>query len=678
MGTRSKRRALLGWVCGVLAAALVAAQPARISPRNANYTIEVRLDRETKTLVGRQVVTWRNIQAAPTDELWFHLYWNGWRNNRSTWLLEDRHRGRSDREEEIGIEDWGWIEVDSAVVLGEGGQGPTDLMGSAWYLAPDDANEQDRTVWVVALPNPVLPGEEVQVELEWRAKVPRTFARTGFRGDFFFLAHWFPKLGVFEDSGWNCHQYHASTEYFSDYGNYDVTMTVPAGFVLGATGRQIARTENADRTLTYRYRQEDVHAFTWTTSPDFLEVLDRFEPGGLPAVDIRLLIQPEHRGQANRHIYATKAALSSYGTWFGPYPYGHVTVVDPPWGSGAGGMEYPTLFTAGTRLFNPFGGGSPEGVTIHEAGHQFWYALVGNNEFEDAWLDEGLNTFSTNRTMAHTYGERRYVHRFFAPPSTEIRGFLPLLLEGFSYGGSPYGNRVGRYRQYADIDRQDKPSYLYHPAGGSALSYSKTALWLGTLERMLGWERLQPAMSRFFDDWQFAHPRPQDFFDALADSTGEDLEWFAEQVFRSSERFDYAVESVSSVELEFDGFVDGGAEGPVYRHESESASDLYRTEVVVRRHGGGVFPVDILLVFEDGEELRVPWDGQDRWRLVVAERPAKLMVAIVDPDETLLLDLDRTNNSFLLESDAGLPAVKWASRWLIWFEDFLTMLSFFG
>lgn len=636
----------------------------------------MQLDRETRMLVGTQKVRWRNIQAVATDELWFHLYWNGWRNNRSTWFLEDGLRGRSDLGDRIDDGDWAWIEVDSASLID--GRTSVDLMHTARFVAPDDGNSDDRTVWVVDLPAPVEPGEEVEVELAWRAKIPRTFARTGFRGDFFFLAHWFPKLGVFEPQGWNCYQYHASTEYFSDYGTYDVEMTVPAGFVVGATGRRVGETDNGDGTVTHRHRQEDVHAFTWTTSPDFIEVLDRFEVPELPPVDIRLLIQPEHRRQAARHLHATKAALLSFGTWFGPYPYGHVTVVDPAWGSGAGGMEYPTLFTAGTRLFNPFGGGSPEGVTIHEAGHQFWYGLVGNNEFEDAWLDEGLNTYSTNRTMFHTYGPRTFVHRFFSPPGVDRSGFLPLLLTGFTHGGSPYGNRVGRYRKYADIDRQDTPSYLYHPGGGSALSYSKTALWLATLERFLGWDKLQPAMSGFFHEWRFRHPAPEDFFAALEQGTGEELDWFVDQVFRSSERFDYAIDSVKSVEFVVEGYVEGGEKGPVLVQGSDGDETLYRTEVVVRRHGSGIFPVDILLVFEDGEELRVPWHGQDRWRLVVAERAAKLEYAQVDPESVLLLDLDRTNNSRLLEGEGGRPAIKWASRWLVWMQDFLSMLSFFG
>ncbi|MEJ2086178.1 MAG: M1 family metallopeptidase [Acidobacteriota bacterium] len=452
------------------------------SPRNANYTIQVRLDAEAKTLAGRQIVEWRNIQDRSTDELWLHLYWNAWRNNRSTWMLEDRIRERSDLGGVISETDWGWIEIEKILLCSEDGE-EVDLGPSLRFAAPDDGNREDRTVAVVDLPEPVLPGASIKIEIFWRAKIPRTFARTGFRGDFFFIAHWFPKLGVFEGSGWNCHQYHASTEYFSDYGVYDVSITAPREFVIGATGTEVETVDAGDDTATHRFVQEDVHAFTWTASPDFIVLSDRFESAHLPGVDLTLLIQPEHLAQSERHFRATKVALDRYGRWYGPYPYPHLTIVDPAWGSGAGGMEYPTLFTAGTRIFNPFGGGSPESVTIHEAGHQFWYALVGNNEFEHAWLDEGINTFSTSRALVDEYGPRSYVHRFFAPIGTKAGGFLPLILEGFSYGRSIYGNRLGRYRSLATIDRQDTASFRYYPAAAGSLSYSKTALWLGTLER---------------------------------------------------------------------------------------------------------------------------------------------------------------------------------------------------
>ncbi len=656
------------------------------SARNANYSIAVQLNPEDKTLTGRQILEWRNIQDQSTDELWFHLYWNAWRNNLSTWMREDRIRERSDRKGEIAEADWGWIEIETMTLLPRGGEPGQDLTSTLRFEAPDDGNDDDRTVVVALLTEPVTPGSTIEVEIVWKAKIPRTFARTGYRGDFYFIAHWFPKLGVFEGSSWNCHQYHASTEYFSDYGVYDVSITVPEAYVVGATGPLVESERNSPGTVTYRHVQEDVHAFTWTTSPDYVVLTDRFESVDLPSVDLRLLIQPEHLSQAARHFHATKVALDRYGRWYGPYPYQQLTVVDPAWGSGAGGMEYPTLFTAGTRLFNPFGGGSPEGVTIHEAGHQFWYGMVGNNEFEDAWLDEGLNTFSTARAFHDEYGDRLSVYRFFSPPQTEIRGFFPFRLKGFDYGRSIHGGRVDSYRSNATIDRQDTPSFRYYPAASGSLSYSKTALWLGTLERFLGWNRLQPAMSEFFRQNVFAHPEPDDFFRTLSESTDTDLDWFFDQVFRSSERFDYGIKSAVSYELKPDGMFKRG-DGLVYGSpresrkssmDSEEQARVFRTEVVVRRYGSGIFPVDVLLVFEDGESIRYPWKGQERWRLIVEDRPAKLEYAAVDPDEVLLLDLRRINNSRTLKSRATQPALKWASRWMIWFQDLISTMAFYG
>jgi Aminopeptidase N len=128
-----------------------------------------------------------------------------------------------------------------------------------------------------------------------------------------------------------------------------VSLTVPAGWPVGATGVQRELRDNADGTATHRYYQEDVHDFAWTTSPDYVVRTARFEHPRLPPVEMRLLLQPEHSAQANRHFDATRTTLKYYGEWFGPYPYGHITIVDPAFQSGAGGMEYPTLFTAGTR-----------------------------------------------------------------------------------------------------------------------------------------------------------------------------------------------------------------------------------------------------------------------------------------------------------------------------------------
>ncbi len=662
-----------------------------LSPRNANYEIEVRFDPETKILEARQVLEWRNLQSTATDQLWFHLYWNGWRNTRSTWMLTGRLRNRRDALRKPKESDWSWAEVDRIRVLPSPAAGDTaqtatagwsasDITATMRYESPDDGNPDDRTVMVVDLPRAVEPGETVRVELEWRAKIPRTFARTGFRGDFYFIAHWFPILGVYEPEGWNCHQFHANTEFFSDYGVYDVTINLPERFVLGATGREVDRRANDDGTVSVRYVQEDVHGFTWTASPDFLDLHQRFEVADLPPVEMRLLLQPEHADQAERHFHATAATLEYYGKWYGAYPYRQITIVDPAFGSGAGGMEYPTLFTSGTSLYSPFGGGRPEGVTIHEAGHQFWYGIVGNNEFEHAWLDEGLNTFSTARVMDEVYGASRQVERYLSPPGVRIRGFLPVMFDDLKRDRTVSGNRLGRAVQSTvrTADPQSTPSFRYFPPEASNLSYGKTAQWLSTLERYLGWETLREILSTFFERYKFKHPRPADFFAVANEVSGQDLTWFFDQVYQRSVIFDYAIDSVKSFPAAPRGFVEG-ADGALVFSDGDKGSDaerLFRTEVVLRRHGGGIFPVDVQLVFEDGAEARVPWDGKERWTLIVEERPSKLDYAVVDPDRVLLMDLEYTNNSKLRQSD-HLAAGKWTSKWMVWLQNFLLTFTFF-
>ena len=278
------------------------------------------------------------------------------------------------------------------------------------------------------------------------------------------------------------------------------------------------------------------------------------------------------------------------------------------------------------------------------------------------------------------YGDTHYVKRYFSPPGTGHRGFFPILFEDLTRGRDHFGNGMSGFRYSPTTEVMAKPTWRYFPSKAGTLSYSKTALWLATLERYLGWETLQPIMATFFERYKFGHPKPDDFFAIADEVSGQDLSWFWDQVYRSSAYFDYAIESVKSGPLDIGGLV--GDEGALSLRErgSEAAGDstTYRSEVVVRRNGDATFPVDVLLVFEDGTEKRHEWDGLERWTMIVEERRTKLRHAIVDPDRILLLDVDRSNNSHTLEPQAGFPATKLAAKWIVWFQDFLTTFAFFS
>jgi hypothetical protein len=641
-------------------------EPGARSPRNANYDIDVRLNHEARRLEGRETIRWRNISSQSTSELQLHLYWNAWRDANSTWMRERRLAGNTTRPRDDA---WGRIDITRLRVrtpLGvEGGEstasvaaapgsdgrepaGHLDLTTQIRFIAPDDGNLNDKTVAAVTLPYTVGLKESLQIEIEWSAKVPQPFARTGYIADYYFLAQWFPKLGVLEDAGWNTHQFHAATEFYADYGVYDVRMTVPRGFVVGGSGRAGERRDNTDGTTTHRYHGEDIHDFAWTASPRFIDEHRRFEHPTLPAVDMRLLLLPEHRSQAARHFEATAATLKYYGEWFGPYPYDHVTIVDPAFQSRSGGMEYPTFFTAGTRWLAPETVATPEAVTVHEAGHQFWYGVVGSNEFENAWMDEGLNTFSTGRVMAEAFSPNYLERRFFG-------GVVPWVFRDIPFRRETDENRLSGYRNNAEADVQATPTFRYWPGTATFVSYNKTALWLNTLERHLGWPVLQRIMATYFDRFKFRHPAPVDFFNVVNEVSGRDMTWFFEQVYQSSNVFDYGIQ-------EF---------------ESSRSGDRYRTVVVARRFGEATFPVDVVTTFRGGETVRERWDGRERRAMYTYERPSQAVSVQIDPERVLLLDVNYTNNSRTMEPRAADASLKWSLKWLIWLEDLMLTYGFF-
>jgi hypothetical protein len=636
-----------------------AAQPAR-SPRNASYTISARLDPASRTLKGEQLLTWRNIANIPATSLQFHLYYNAWRNTRSSWIRERLLAG-DDSILDRPDSDWGWIDVTSVRLVGSTGT-PEDVTSRLRFIAPDDGNAEDRTVAELPLAAAVAPGATVNVQIAWSSRVPRTFARTGTIGNYYFLAQWFPKIGVLENDGWNCHQFHASTEFYADFGLYDVRLTVPLGWIVGASGVERSKRDEGDGTTTHHYVAEDVHDFAWTTSPDYVERTARFGHTTLPAVAMRLLLQPEHVAQAERHFEATRAALRYYGEWFGAYPYPNITIVDPAFQSGAGGMEYPTLFTAGTRWIAPRRVAQPESVTVHEAGHQFWYGVVATNEFEHAWMDEGINTFATARTLQQFFEPHYYSKRYFG-------GFIPWVFDDLPISRATDGNRLSPYRPVAKSDAQDTPSWRYWPGSGGAITYNKTALWLNTLERMLGWEVLQRILSTYYARNAFKHPTPSDFFAVANEVSGRDLTWFFNEVYRSSNAFDYGIDVFRSERIE-----DRGYFGDT---RTQISPALYRTTLVARRFGEGIFPVDVRVVFDNGQDVKWKWDGRDRWRLFEVDRPVRAVSAQVDPNRVLLLDVNYTNNTRAIAPKTKDAARHWSLAWLIWMQDHLLTYGFF-
>lgn len=656
-----------------------------------DYRIDVRLDSSARQLHGRERVTWRNPSNDPVSELWLHLYLNAFKNNRSTFMKESGGQLRGDR---MAEGKWGWIDI-ASMKLADG----RDLLPSRRFEHPDDDNAEDQTVMRVSLPDPVPPGGSVTVDIDFTSQLPQVFARTGYRRDFYMVGQWFPKLGVYEPAGmrgraqggWNCHQFHANSEFYADFGHFLVNITVPANFVVGATGVRKDMVVRG-REATYTYEQSDVHDFAWTADPQYVEVTRHFsatkdvspaEYGeasrllGRPVselmlsdVSIRLLIHPSRMPQAQTHIDSAVEAIKYFGLWYGRYPYPTLTIVDPaPGAAGAFGMEYPTLITAGTSAtmnYWPFNSmRNVEGVVIHEFGHNFWYGLVANNEFEEAWLDEGFTSYSTGKVMERAYGADATVGTFMG---IKLPGIL-----GSRSQNSP--------------NRKSDPilnfSWRYESTGAYGFSsYAKPEIVLRTLDGYLGEPTMARVMRTYHERWRFRHPSSDDFFAVANEVSGRDLTWFFNEAVRGTAILDYAVASATTRPVgEPAGVFDekGGRTTKLEKDARRAEEDRadkgpFESTVLLQRRGEIVFPVDLALTFSDGHVEHVQWDGRDRWKRVRLTRGQRLVSANIDPERKIYLDVDWLNNAVRIEPDRRV-AFSWAARVTYWVQNILTTLS---
>jgi hypothetical protein len=636
-----------------------------LSPRIANYQISAVLNTEKKTVQGKQVLTWRNHTQDTISELRFHLYLNAFKNSETTFMCES---GGINRSFSIGEKGWGWIDVSSIkVVDGE------DLTDKIDFIQPDDGNRNDQTVIRVPLSTPVQPQQTIQLALEFMEQLPRAFARTGYQNNFFMVAQWFPKIGVYEAPGeryatrgsWNCHQFHSNTEFFADYGIYDVDLTVPSDYVVGAVGLLQKERANGDGTKTMFYRAEDVHDFCWTADPVYRVARDKWNN-----VEVTLLYQPSHSDQVTRYLNAAKIGLEYFDKLYGKYPYPNLTVVDPPVDAmGAGGMEYPTLITAGAFWNMPEGIKFTEMVTIHEFGHQYWYGLVANNEFEEAWLDEGINTYSEIKIMTAAYGEDASLIKFYGISISDLaeqRG-------GYTCSSDP---KRGAIFQKA---------WTYERGGYGTYSYSKPGLMLVTLENYLGQETMAKIMRTFFERWKFRHPTSRDFIAVVNEVSGKDLNWYFDQVLYGTDVVDYAVSSISNREVgeKLFGVFERNGQKATLKGEKDTTqrhsngNELFESKVIVSRLGEVKLPVEVFIKFVNGETLREQWDGQDRWKVFKYQKDTKVLSVEVDPDHKIPLDVNLTNNSKTTDRHT-IGIWKYVLRWLFWMQSLLHYFSMFA
>lgn len=626
-----------------------------LSERITGYGIDVKLDTEAKTVSGTMEAFWVNNTSDTVPDIRMHLYMNAFRNSKTTFFRESGGSpGSRDK-------DPGWIEITS-FKRDDG----TNLLPDMKFISPDDGNTDDKTVIRVMLPSPALPGDTVAVMIDFETKLPSNIRRTGFTGNFYFVAQWFPKFGVYEparegESGrgaWNCHQFHAHSEFYANHSVYDVEITLPADHVTGSCGKLIS--ERADGELkTQVFRAEDIVDFAWTAWPGYTVHKDKWNH-----IDITLLVPEARTEQIERHFTAVKNALEYLTANVGPYPWDYMTIVDPPLsGSGASGMEYTTLFTSQSSDVMPEFINIPEMVTIHEFGHAYFMGILASNEFEEPWLDEGVNTYWEARILDHFYGPEAGMidHRFFKVSDKSI-GRL-------SYIMSP-ARQIATNREY---------SWNYPCGSYSMLSYQKAATVLHTLAGVIGEETMNNAFREYYRKWAFRHPTGSDFINVVSevvrkehgDKFGTDMNWFFDQTLYGNGICDYRVSQIDNRKYRKpEGRMDYTDEP---EDEDSGADSLYTAVAMIDRVGEVMLPVEVLIHFSSGDEVLEVWDGRERYKDFTYTGYRRIEWVKIDPDYRIAMDVNMVNNS-MSESPSRTPVRRIANKLLAFFQFYFSLM----
>lgn len=600
----------------------------------ASYNIEVKLDTEEKKLLGKEILTFINTSAKSVDTLFLHLYPNAFQSDSTTFMKGSLFPDRVKKKEEYR----GYMEINKIV------------SNSEYDLTKEKIIDQ--TIMRLPLPNPLLSGDTIILEIEFVVKLPQILFRMGYSGHrdpadkSFVIAQWFPKMAVLEEAGlWNAHQYHANSEFFADFGTYDIFITVPPEYVVGATGYLQEERANSDSTKTLVYHAEEVHDFVWVADPNYL-ISKRM----VDEIELEFLYKPEHKKKVERIMDAAEFALEFYSSTFGNYHYKRFVIADAEIGIGGGAMEYPMFITISPSALSTDKIKLDELILFHEIAHQWWYGMVASNEFEEAWLDEGFASYSQQKALEEKFGETANLVNLF----------------GIKIGEKNFNKISYLLDPQSDIpvknswEFQDFLSYR-------ACVYGKASLLLRTLENLLGKEKMEELLQTYFQRYKFKHPKTEDFIQLTNEISGEDFNPLFSQLLFGTGVCDYQVASIKSTPL-----------------RGEGEHQIYESEVLLKRLGEIQIPIEVLIELEDGEKIKKNWNdstsssyyGEERWHKIELVTKSRIKSAIVDPENKIALDIDVNNNSLTTKSQDSV-IFKLSTQYLFWMETLIQWITSF-
>lgn len=483
--------------------------------QHVSYTIDVALNDKNNSLKGNLILEYTNNSPDNLDFIWFHLWPNAYKNE-NTAFGKQLHRDKDGKKRWKGMKDRGYIDS-------------LNFMAGAQQLKTE-AHPEHIDVIKVMLAKPLGKGEKVTITTPFFVKLPSYVSRMGHSDGSYMLCQWYPKPAVYDRKGWHEMPYLDQGEFYSEYGNFKVNITLPAAYVVGATGvpqnkeeyemyKQIGITNKtaiaryappagaASKTLSYV--AENVHDFAWFADKDFIIEYDTLQLNSGKVIDVFSYHQPNGNTLWENSISYIEDAVRRYSNWIGEYPYPVVAAVEGPKNEASGGMEYPMI----TLITSPDASELRlDAVITHEVGHNWFYGILGTNERAHAWMDEGINTYYQFRYEAEKYKS----NSIFADQIPEevkkkpVDELLPLIYKALAT--IPMEPPIETH----SASFKDKEEY-------GLVVYLKTAIWMYIMELYLGRDKLDKAMQDYFNEWKFKHPYPEDIKASLEKSMGAEL-----------------------------------------------------------------------------------------------------------------------------------------------------------
>lgn len=520
--------------------------------QTVNYTIQVNLDESNKLLRGYEKMEYINRSPDTLRYIFIHLWPNAYKNDKTAFNKQQVENGKLDfylSEKR----DRGFIDSLSFMV------NKTPVAMSEYNNQPDVA--------MITLNQPLLPGGKIEITTPFRVVLPKVFSRLGFGKDNFQISQWYPKPAVYDRKGWHPMPYLDQGEFYSEYGRFDVQITVPSNFVVAATGnleqssekqfwmqrvlptdsvRAKAMRYNIDSTQdissstkTLRFTEENIHDFAWFASKKYIvDTATAYLPNGRK-VSCYSFYLPKNYSLYQGSARYTAQTIEFLSKKVGEYPYQQASVVDGTLLAG-GGMEYPTITVIGSVSSAEI----LKTVILHEVGHNWFYGLLGSNERQHPWMDEGMNSYYEKLldeaiALKKDSVEHTSVKMGGARKSLSI-GSNNKSLENLAYLATAT----------LDLDQPcDAPSDSYLPINYGGVVYQKTANMMAYLAEYLGQATFDKVMQAYFDEWKFKHPYPEDFSAVAERVSGKDLSWFFQDGIRSTKKMDYRLKRVHKIRV---------------------------------------------------------------------------------------------------------------------------------